>query len=206
MLKVTGEGTVTVQPDQAILTLGVITENTNLTRAQSENNEKITSIINSLIQLGVPREQIRTAEFRVEPQYDYVDGKQIFRDYKITHLLQVTLQPIELIGPVVDTAVMQGANSVGHIQFTLSHPAVAYNQALSLALLDAYQKAVTLTRTMGVRLCCVPNSVQEITPFTPQPLFYATAPMAKSTPTPIEPGQLQIVARIQAEYGYHLIS
>lgn len=202
MLKVTGEGTVTLQPDKAVLTLGVITENVNLTLAQSENNQKIANITNALIQLGIPREQIQTAEFRIEPQYDYVEGKQVFRGYKITHLLQITLQQIELIGPVVDAAVAQGANFVGNIQFTLSRPEIAYNQALSLALLDAYQKAATLARTMGVTLCCVPNNVQEVTTTIPQPMLYAAAPLAKSTPTPIESGQLQVVARVLAEYAY----
>ncbi|MGD8190931.1 SIMPL domain-containing protein [Brevibacillus ginsengisoli] len=202
MMKVTGEGIVTAQPDKAIITLGVITENPNLTLAQSENNEKITNITNVLVQLGVPREQIKTAEFRIEPQYDYVEGKQVFRSYKVTHLLQITLQQIELIGLVVDTAVSQGANFVGNIQFTLSHPEIAYNQALSLALHDSYRKAVTLTQTLGVTLCFVPQNVTEITTPTPTPLLYSASQLAKSTPTPIEPGQLQVVARITAEYCY----
>lgn len=202
MMKVTGEGAISVAPDKAELTVGVITENQQLAPGQSENNARITSIINALLQLGLSREQIKTTEFRIQPQYDYIEGKEVFRNYKITHLLQITLPQVDTVGTVVDTAVMQGANFVGNIQFTLSHPEQVYNQALSLALLDSYQKAATLTQTMGVALCCVPQNIQELTQAPTPRMMYGVAPLAKSTPTPIEPGELQIVARIQAEYAY----
>jgi uncharacterized protein YggE len=200
LITVSGEGKVAVTPDRAIITLGVITERNTLSDAQKENSEKITSIVHSLIMSGVQRENIKTSEFRMEPQYDYVDGKQVFRGYKVTHLLQVTTDEVASSGKIVDTAVAQGANYVSNIQLTVSAPEVFYNQALSLALHNSLRKAETLAQTMGVALMEVPLEIQEVTQPFPQPILYQTA---RETPTPIQPGEVTIVARLTAKYHYH---
>lgn len=68
-----------------------------------------------------------------------MDGKQIFRGYKITHLLQITTDHVAQTGNLVDTAVSNGANNVTSIQFTIAHPEFYENQALSLAIQNARQ-------------------------------------------------------------------
>ena len=44
-LTVTGEGTVTATPDEAIITIGVINESPNLSAAQKENTDKMAAVI-----------------------------------------------------------------------------------------------------------------------------------------------------------------
>lgn len=204
MITVSGEGKVTANPDRAIVTVGVITESKNLAQAQQENNEKATAIINALLALGIGPEKIKTVEFRVDPEYDYVEGKQVFRGYKITHLLQVTVDQIGMTGRVVDTAVRQGANYVANIQLTVSDPEGYYNQALSLALINSLEKAEILAKTMGVTVGSVPFDIQELTQAPPQPRLYQIAAAEKSAPTPIQPGEMNIVAHIKAKYDYQI--
>src|SRR5690606_20881763 len=99
---------------------------------QKENTNATTNIVEALLQLGIPKENIQTTQYSIDIQYDFEDGKQIFRGYKVTHLLQVTVENIEQTGLIVDTAVNNGANTVSNIQFTLQNPDIAYNHALSL--------------------------------------------------------------------------
>ncbi len=134
IIEVSGEGTVSAAPDRAVIELGAITENTSLRIAQRENAAAVTDVINSLLQLNIPKERIQTVAYRIEMQYSYEDGKQIFTGYRVTHLLQITLDQIDRTGLVVDTAVEHGANSVLNIQFSMAHPAAYYHQALSLAV------------------------------------------------------------------------
>lgn len=202
MIEVFGEGRVAVVPDQAIITLGVMTEGQNLEAIQKENNEKIANIIRSLLDLGIPKENIKTAEFRIDTVYDYVDGRQVFRGYRITHLLQVTINQVGLTGRVVDTAVAQGANTISNIQFTLSKPTAVYNQALSLAYKDSLLKATTLATTMGVALSKVPASVQELSQGTVPPVPFQTDLRAKAPATPIQPGEVEVVARVLVKYYF----
>lgn len=202
MIEVVGEGRIATAPDQAIITLGVITEGQNLEAAQKENNEKIANIIRSLLALGIPKENIKTSEYRIDTQYDYVEGRQIFRGYRITHLLQITINQVALTGRVVDTAVSQGANTISNIQFAVSKPEAIYNRALSLAYNDSLLKATTLASTMGVALSKVPASVQELTQGSVAPVPYQADMRVKSAATPIQPGEVEIVARVLVKYYF----
>lgn len=106
-IDVLGEGMVTAAPDRAVIVLGAVTEGPALQAVQNENAAAVTNIVNSLLAANIPREMIQTYDFRIEPQYDYENGKQIFRGYKVTHLLQITADNAGQAGILVDTAVSQ---------------------------------------------------------------------------------------------------
>lgn len=198
-IEVLGEGMVTASPNRAIVVLGAITEGNALQLVQAENARITANIILSLQNLGIPKEKIQTNDYRIETQYDYVDGKQIFRGYKVTHLLQITTDRVEQTGVIVDTAVSQGANSVSSIQFTLVQPEFYENQALSLAVRNARQKAMTIAQTLGTTIGAIPFRVEELTHPT-EPIFFKTTLAAASTVTPIQPGELTINAMVRASY------
>lgn len=199
-IEVVGEGRVSAAPDQAIIVLGAETEGTVLSEVQADNGEMMASIITSLLNLNIPREKIQTSEFRIEIQYDYPDGEQIFRGYKAIHLLQITLDQVDQTGEVVDTALGNGANVVSNIQFVLSQPAVYKNEALSLALEDARHKAVTIANTLGVAIAAVPDHVQELSAL-PQPSLFKSSIAMSSADTPIHPGQLSISSSVRVWYS-----
>ncbi|MFC5451896.1 SIMPL domain-containing protein [Paenibacillus aestuarii] len=200
-IEVLGEGTVQAAPDRAVIVLGAVTEGTNLTQIQAENAKITTAVIQSLLALGIPREHIQTQEYRIDTQYDYPDGKQTFRGYKVTHLLQVTTDRVEQTGAIVDAAVASGANEVSSIRFTMAHPEVYEQKALTKALRDAQQKAVTIADTIGAQLSAVPIRVQEPAHAAePVPYSVKFAVSAAASPTPIQPGQLTISATVRVWY------
>ncbi|MCZ8517383.1 SIMPL domain-containing protein [Paenibacillus filicis] len=201
-IEVTGEGTISAAPQKAIIVVGVITENVSLTAAQKENASAVTNIVEALLKLSIPKENIQTTHYSIDVQYNYEDGKQVFRGYKVTHLLQLTIDKIDLTGLIVDTAVKNGANTVSNIQFTLAHPEIAYNNALSIAIKNGLFKATTIARTLGVTLYPAPYLVQEISR-SQEPIPYAAALYTKSAATPIQPGELKISASIKANFTYN---
>jgi uncharacterized protein YggE len=198
-VEVVGEGTVTAAPDRAVIVLGAVTEGTVLQTIQSENAAIITRIINALLNLNIPRERIQTTDFRIDVLYDYEDGRQIFRGYRVTHLLQITTDTVGQTGLIVDTAVSQGANTVTSIRFALRNPDAFINQALSLAIGNARQKAITIANSLGITLSAVPIEVQEL-PLGREPIPFATAMLAAEAPTPIQPGQLTVRAAVRVKY------
>jgi uncharacterized protein YggE len=161
LIKVRGEGELAVQPDTASVNLGVVTESKELISAQQENSTIGNKVIDSLLALGIDRNQIQTFDYRIEPVYDYEEGKQIFRGYKITHILQVKMDDLSMIGNVVDTAVQNGANYVANIQFTTKYKDAYYQQALVMALNNASSKAKTIAATLRVTLNPTPILVTE---------------------------------------------
>lgn len=202
-LTVTGEGNVSAVPDQAIITLGVITEDMNLSTAQKENAAKTSSVINALMSLGITQQDIQTSSYRIDPQYNYENGQQIFRGYRVEHQLTVKVKDISKTGQVIDQAVASGANSVSSILFTVSNPEAFYNQALTMAIQNAQQKAVVMARSLQVTLQPVPIAVQELSqPLPPRPVPFQAATLAQDAGTPIQPGENKITATVKIEYTY----
>lgn len=203
VMTVTGIGTVSAQPDVAKINLGVETQDLELTKAQQENAQTLNQVIDSLVQMGIPRDNIQTVDYYIYPQYDYVDGKQEFRGYQVTHTIQVTIKDLSQTGKVIDTAVQNGANRASNIEFTIDNPQQFYNQALNRALENAVSKAQTIANQMNLNLDPTPTQiVEELLQGAAPPQTLVKSASTNSATTQVEPGQLDITARVETKFQY----
>ncbi|WP_010097846.1 SIMPL domain-containing protein [Ornithinibacillus scapharcae] len=203
-LKVFGEATILAEPNEAVVTLGVITENENLQEALATNSQTINNVIQAIRNSGIPQESFQTTDFHIDLNYDFQDGVQTFRGYRVTHLLTIRISNIEKVGEIVDIAVDNGANTVRNVQLSLANPQQHYNEALTLAIINAQEKAAAVADTLGVSIHTIPTSVKEIStipPDQPRPFVLGVSSENISS-TPIEAGQLEIVARVEADFHY----
>lgn len=201
-LKVEGIGSIDVQPDRAEVILGVFTENVTLRTAQEENTIRMAAVLNALRQIGVSAEDIITQSYTIHPQYDYIDGRQVFRGYRVNHIIKITIRDMDNIGVFIDTAVESGANIVQDIQFTVSNLSPYYQQALRLSIEDATEKAITIGRKLNVTISPTPIQIIEKSDeqvFSPRPVLYTAAEVV----TPIQTGQIKVTARIEAIFAYN---
>ncbi len=203
VMTVTGVGSVSAQPNVAKINLGVETQDEELTKAQQDNAQTLNKVIDSLVQMGIPREDIQTVDYFIYPQYDYVDGKQEFRGYQVTHTIQVTIKDLSQTGKVIDTAVQNGANRVSNIEFTIDNPQQYYKRALNRALENAVSKAKTIADQMNLNLDPTPTQiVEELPQGTVTPQTFKQAEAVSSASTQVEPGQIEITARIETKFQY----
>ncbi|WP_332629002.1 SIMPL domain-containing protein [Halalkalibacter flavus] len=200
LLKVIGEGSVTAAPDRVQILLGAITEEATVQSAQQENATIISAVIEAITGLGVPQESIQTSTYRIDPQYDFIEGEQVFRGYRVAHILQITLDQVEQSGAIIDAAVQQGANTVPSITFTFQDPSTFYQEALVEAIENANQKATIMSNTIGVSLNPIPLRVTEINKQAAVP--YPTVLSAQAAVTPIQEGELTITAAVEVEFTY----
>lgn len=205
-MTVNGKGEITVRPDQAKLTVGVVTENIDAENAQQENAKISTVVIDRLRQLGIGESDIRTSVYSIQPQYDYIDGKSVLKAYQVEHQLEVTVKDIAKVGFVYDQAIKAGANRGGNIQFFVSNPHGYYREALKRALHDCIEKAVTIATTIGTDLNKTPIKIVEEPE--PQdrvfPVFsYKLSATSEEGVPPIQKGEFRIVANVKAEFEYH---
>lgn len=199
-MKVTGNGRIKAVPDTALVNLGIITENVSLERARRENAIRSNAVVNLLNTMGITSKQINTDSYIIEPMYDFIDGRQTFKGYRVSNILSVTVTDIATIGNVIDKATSAGVNRVDNISFTLADPGDYYDKALNLAINDALHKANEIADSLDVELREVPCRIIEQTAgATP----YNAALVKLSAPsTPILPGQLEITASITAIFAY----
>ncbi|WP_421383985.1 SIMPL domain-containing protein [Bacillus salacetis] len=199
-VSVTGEKTIDVQPDMAIAQIGAVTSDKELTEAQRKNTEISTAILNSFKQNGIAEKDIQTSTYQIYPQYDYIDGKQMFKGYEVRQVFSVKIRAIEKIGEIIDDAVQSGANIIERVQFAVAEPEVYYQQALKKAYNDAFKKAQVLAKSSGTTLNPLPLEINEDSsiPMIPRP-GKAFVLAAEST-APVQPGEVGITARLTVKY------
>ncbi|MFM9531961.1 SIMPL domain-containing protein [Lysinibacillus sp. IITD104] len=156
-------------------------------------------VMQSLIALGIPREQIQTANYTITPQYNFEDGKQIFNGYEVVNAISVNVSDTNDLGLIIDTAVENGANRITNIQLKMDHTDAYYQQALSLALQNAQLKAKTIAETMHLPLQPLPVEIVEEQANTP--ILYRSMTVSSGI-TPIEQGQIAIDATVRVKFQY----
>ncbi|KOS66891.1 periplasmic immunogenic protein [Lysinibacillus contaminans] len=201
VLNVTGDGKVMTTASYVQLQIEVSTQGKNVHEAQQENTNIMNRVIQSIIALNIPREDIQTASYTILPSYDFIDGKQVFKGYEVTNAISVKVSDISQVGTVIDSAVQNGANRITSIQFKIENTDLYYQQALSLALQNAQMKARTIAETMQLSL--YPQPIEIVEENNSGPVLYKSIAMADQTiSTPIEQGQMTISATVRVKFQY----
>lgn len=199
-MTLSGKGTIKVKPDMATINLGVETKGGNLQEVQAQNAQLSNNLISTLLNLGIKENDIQTYSYTITPEYDYVDGKQIFRGYRVVNNFKITVRDIGKVGTIIDAAVKSGANLAQNIEFGLSNGSAYYNQALNLAIEDAIKKAENIERRFNYMINKTPASIKEES--IGQPIVMESAAFKVSGGTPVQSGLLEINASIAAVFCY----
>jgi uncharacterized protein len=204
-MTIEGKGQITVKPDQAKLTIGVVTENPQVQIAQQENAIISKRVIEALKQIGIEENAIKTSIYSVQPRYDYVDGRSILKGYEVEHQLEVTVKDLSKVGTVYDVAIKNGANRSGGVQFSVTNPDAYYREALKRAVHNAREKAEGLAQTIGATLTTIPIKIVELVHQQERvfPAFstHVAAATTQEAP-PIQTGEFTIIARVKVVYAY----
>ena len=204
-IHVNGAGVVTVEPDIALVSVGIETADKNSNDSQSENATISSKVINSLKNIGIDEKDIKTVSYNMfrERYYDHETRKTIEGDFKVIHSLQIVVRNIDSVGAIIDTAVNSGANQVNNISFTVSDTNKFYLEALKLAIENANGKADAIANTMKITEI-VPIEIIE-QGFNIAPLTRSMDMMLESKAvgsTQIETGELEIRANVQMVFNY----
>ena len=194
-----GQGQVTSIPNVAIIRLGVQSIGDNLTETQSENAQISQAILEALKQINVS--DIKTYQYNIEKNYLYENATTIDNGYSVRNILEIKLNNTDQVGMVIDTAVNSGANVVEFISFDVFNSDYYYKQALNLAVMNAIQKAKSISMFLGIPMDPAPTHIVEnsstVTPFSP---MYSAR--EGDFTTPIEAGQYQINASVTVDFIY----
>ena len=201
-ITVEGTGIVVVSPDEATLSLGVQTQASTATAAQSAASAVMNKIIAAVRAEGVAEADLATQWISLQPQVDYGpngSGPSKVTGYQASQSLQVTVRHLDQTGAILDAGVTAGANQVGGVSFSLADPSSATGQARTAAMADAKARAQALALAAGVTVGA-PLSISEISAPSPVP-FAAAAPAAGAASTPVQAGTTQVEVDVQVTYA-----
>lgn len=201
-VSVGGTGSVFGEPDIALVTLGVEAEADTVGKARSEAAETMDAMLEALKSGGVADEDIQTAHFSVQPQFDFVDGRQELRGFSVSNIVTVKVRNIDDTGSLLDDAIEAGGDlaRVDSLRFTIDDPSALEDEARRLAMAEAKAKAETLAEAGGVSLGS-PLSISEGGGVVPLPFAGADFALAdEAARSPIEVGQLEVLVNVQVVY------
>jgi uncharacterized protein len=199
-----GKGAIEAIPDVAYVNIGVITEGKELSTVQTDNAEKMTSVITSLTELGIKKEEIKTINYNVNPNYNWDEktGKSNIVGYTVSNTVVVTINEINKTGNLLDKVVANGSNSISSIRFGIKNETELYNQALELAVKDARAKAEAMGKGLGINNIIPYKITESSSRYTPVYNERNAAMDAAKAPTPISGGELEISASVSIEFSF----
>jgi len=209
-ITVGGTGGVSYIPNEALVSVSVLTEDSTAEQATSSNAATTASVINALYGLGISNSSIDTQGYTLSTDYSncYASTTCIpqITGYSVTNNLQVNITssiPSQLglqVGRVIDTAVAAGANQIS-LTFSETNSVLAglTNGALRQAVASAYSQAQTIASSLGVSITGV-VSASEGSAYTPQVYALSTFSTAAAA-TPILPGTQSMTVSVQVVYS-----
>jgi len=153
-INVTGMGTVHVEPDIAIVSLGVQTPGPDVGLAVQQNNQNARAVMEALLELGVAPEDMRTTNFYVssQPQFDPMGMPTGETSYTVDNTIFFTLRAPDKLGAVLQAALRAGSNSVQSVNYSVADPSVPMDDARDIAVTDAQRQAEQLASAAGAGL------------------------------------------------------
>ncbi|MGI6374139.1 MAG: SIMPL domain-containing protein [Patescibacteria group bacterium] len=172
---VSGSGTVYAQADIANIEIGLrtATKKTAL-EAVTDNTKKMNEIIAAVGELGVEKKDIKTANYNLNPVYNYTQARgQELIGYEVYQNISLKIRDLDKIGEVIAKTTEQGANQVGNISFTIDDEYELKNQARELAINKAQEKAELIAAQSGMKLGRIKDVVENYYDY--QPVMYSNA-------------------------------
>ncbi|HHX02650.1 MAG TPA: SIMPL domain-containing protein [Firmicutes bacterium] len=206
VIRVSGDAVVTAAPDVAYISLGVETRDQLAENASQQNAEIMSKIIAALKEFGLRDQEITTSGYYIysyqEPERSS-DPISYYTVYTVRNQVNVRTNRLEDVGTIIDLAIKAGANQVQGISFDTENKAELQLIALENATRQAREKAEAIAKAAGVSIketVSITEQSETYAPYTEAVMFRASA--ADSAKTPINPGDVEVKARVVIEYQF----
>ena len=182
-ISVSGEATVSVPPDLALVEGGVTSEAKTAREASDANNAAMGKVLQALKGAGIDEKDYQTSRLSLQPESapNRTGGPATIVGYRASNRVTIRLRDVAKVASVIDTLVAAGANDIGGINFMVSQASKLLDEAREQAVADARRKAEIYAKAAGVTLGA-PLSISEEGNVAPVPYRKMAAGMAASAP------------------------
>jgi uncharacterized protein YggE len=195
-VRATGDADVSVIPDQARVTVSVVTRGQTADEAASQNATRSAAVTQALRALVGNAGEIRTVFYSLHQVREGNPPREM--GFEAANTLQVRANNIALAGRIIDTAIQSGATRIDGIALGLRDDESTRLQALRAAGQVARARAEAIAAGIGVRLGSVLNA--DSGGGAVVPINRVATPTAVGNATAVEPGTLTVSAVVSVEY------
>lgn len=151
-VSVNAEAEIKSAPDQVEVSLGLSERAPKLETARKAVDEQLKALYGIAKDLKIAEKDLQTTSSSVQPEYDYVKDKQVFKGYQVSHSVTVTLHKLDDLAPFLDKALGAKIDEVNNIEFSLDKQDELREQALEAAMRKARRKADVLAAAAGMKV------------------------------------------------------
>ncbi len=158
----TGKGEAYAIPDVGSFSFTVTETAESTEAAQKLLNEKVSSAIAAVKQMGVEEKDVKTINYNVYPKYQWSEivcvtypcprGENKLIGYEVSQTILVKVRDLDKAGTLVDEVGAIGISNIGGIQFEVDDREKYVAEAREQAIADAKEQGKILAKQLGVRL------------------------------------------------------
>ncbi|HET7570757.1 MAG TPA: SIMPL domain-containing protein [Gammaproteobacteria bacterium] len=198
-ITVSGQGRVQVVPDVLDIHLSVEKRDKSIEAAQRDVDRHTAQAVEVARRFGIAKADITSTRVSISPQYDYQSKPPRLLGYDVRREVSLTLRDIGKYDQLLSALVKAGVNRISGVSARYSKPATLRDEAFARAVADARAKAGKLAQAFGAALGKVYAVTEQSAP-SPRPLRVSKASFAAKTPSPTEPGTIDVEATIQVTF------
>ena len=196
LVTVTGEATVSVAPDMAVIRIGVTSQGKTAREASDANARQMTAVLAAIKDAGIAERDVQTSRLSLQPQYDpNKSGTARLLGFQVTNQLTIKIRDVAKMPGILDRAIGAGANEMSGIEFVVSQQSKLLDQARDDAIADARRKAALYARAAGAKLGPVVAIAEEGS--TPPPRLMQAM---RAGAVPVAPGEQTLRAVVTVSY------
>jgi hypothetical protein len=196
LVTVTGEATVAVAPDAAVIRIGVTSQNKTAREASEANAKQMTAVLAAIKDTGIADRDVQTSRLSLQPQYDpNKSGTAHLTGFQATNQVTVRIRDIDKLPVFLDRAIAAGANEMSGIEFVISEQSKLLDRARDDAIADARRKAELYAQAAGSKLGPVVSITEEGSAAQPRPIQ-----AMRAGAVPIAPGEQTLRATVTVSY------
>ena len=165
-----GTASVDAVPDIATLSIEVNVAAKDAATAKKQADERVAQYLTFLELNQISKKDIRSANLRTQPDYDYQNGKSILKGYRAVRTVEVTLRQLDKLNPLLDGALKAGLNEIRSVSLGVAQPDSYKDKARQAAIKDAIHQAQGLAEGFNSKLGPVYSVRYHVSNYQPSPM------------------------------------
>lgn len=153
LIRIQANAAVQARPDRVLISFGIREDRKEYNGCLDGLATRVHHLRAAVMEAGLRPDDLMTTQFQVEPRYDYVDGRQVFRGFEARQDIQIRFswdkERLSLMLGLLSRSESRAEFSV-HFEVTEEEPMV--KEALALAFRQALGRATVLAQASGREL------------------------------------------------------
>lgn len=148
-----GSARVSGAPDWVVISFNLASHNYEYAKSMDKLAIQTDSLRQELASVGLDQESLKTSQFNIGTDFDWINNSHIFKGYKATHDLRIEF-PFEknYLNEVLRVLSRTQSRASFKISFEIKDPEPLRQQAIAGAVKNSREKAQVLAQASGVTL------------------------------------------------------